>query len=69
MFQEIENLLAELKPYSEKIHNMVNAKYQQHKLNYDHSEEAYEALEAFAEDIKKCIEISKYYEETKSIIN
>lgn len=69
MFQEIENLLDELKPYSEKIYNMVNAKYQKHKLHYDHSNEANEALEAFTEDIKKCIEISKYYEKTKSIIN
>lgn len=69
MFKEIEKLLEELKPYSEKIYNMVNAKYQQHKLHYDHSEEANKALEAFAEDIKECIEISKYYEETKSIIN
>lgn len=69
MFQEIENLLDELKPYSEKIYDMVNKKYQQHKENYDNSEEANEALEAFAEDIKKCITISKYFEETKSIIN
>ena len=68
MFQEIEKLLEELKPYSEKIYNMVNAKYQQHKIHYDHSEAADEALEDFAEDIKKCIEISKYFEETKRII-
>lgn len=47
---------------------MVNKKYQLHKMNYDDSEESKEALEAFAEDIKECIEISKYYEETKSII-
>ena len=68
MFKKIEKLLEELRPYSEKIYNMVNNKYQQHKLHYDHSEAADEALEAFAEDIKECIEISKYYEETKSII-
>ena len=68
MFQEIEILLEQLRPYSEKIYNMVNNKYKQHKLHYDHSEKANEALEAFAEDIKKSIEISKYYEETKSII-
>lgn len=68
MFKEIEKLLEELRPYSEKIYNMVNKKYQQHKLHYDHSEVADEALEAFAEDIKECIEISKYFEETKSII-
>ena len=68
MFQEIEKLLEELRPYSEKIYDMVNKKYQLHKENYDHSEAADEALEAFSEDIKECIEISKYYEETKSII-
>ena len=69
MFQEIENLLEELRPYSEKIYNMVHKKYQQHKEHYDNSEEANEALEAFAEDIKECIAISKYFEETKSIIS
>ena len=68
MFQKIENLLHELKPYSEKVYNMVKNKYQQHKEHYDNSDEANKALETFAEDIKKCIEISKYYEETKSII-
>lgn len=68
MFQEIESLLEQLRPYSENVYNMVNIKYQKHKEHYDNSDAANEALEAFAEDIKNCIEISKYFEETKNII-
>lgn len=68
MFQEIESLLKQLRPYSEKVYNMVNNKYQKHKNHYDNSDATKEALKAFAEDIKKCIDISKYFEETKNII-
>lgn len=68
MFQEIESLLEQLRPYSENVYNMVNNKYQKHKKHYNNSDAANEALEAFAEDIKKCIDISKYFEETKNII-